>query len=183
MALVALLTAGPGYPGSCGPDNSPRARSLNASDMGVAEAETRRRRRYGEDGEAGGPKAVRPRCATRLAPPLRVPAQLPRNPIVIRKLLALPSFKRKPQWFPSPTLLILHQNSSTLRSSSSLLPSLPLCPRARQPCLPREPLFRRGKGKQAATETSLPVVLGVSRHRNEEALAKVRGLVGDASNE
>ena len=32
-------------------------------------------------------------------------------------------------------------------------------------------------------EASAPVVLGVSRFRSEEALAKVRGLVADAFNE
>ena len=42
-----------------------------------------------------------------------------------------------------------------------------------------------GQGKNIVedAEASVPDVLGASRFRNEEALAKVRGLVGDASNE
>ena len=47
---------------------------------------------------------------------------------------------------------------------------------------PKRATAPKGKGELAAAEPSAPVVLGVSRHPNEETLAKVRGLVGDASN-
>ena len=41
----------------------------------------------------------------------------------------------------------------------------------------------RGKGTVEEAEASAPVVLGASRFRSEEALAKVRGVVADAFNE
>ena len=48
---------------------------------------------------------------------------------------------------------------------------------------PKRASAPRGKGKQAAEESSEPAVLGISRYRSEEAISKVRGLVGDAFSE
>ena len=48
---------------------------------------------------------------------------------------------------------------------------------------PKRASAPKGKGKQVEADGSAPTMLGISRFRSEEAIAKVRGLVADASNE
>ena len=89
----------------------------------------------------------------------------------------------KPQRFPSPTLLTLLRKLLHLALFFFLALILPHAPASSAAMSPKRASAPRGKGKQAAKESSEPTVLGVSRYRNEEAISKVRGLVGDAFNE
>ena len=158
VALVGRLTAGPGCPESRGPNSSPRACALNASDVGVEEEAAAGRRRRDVGGvEVGGQKAVRPLCVTCPASPLRMPTQLPRNlhgdtttahPAIIRKTNSSTSHL--------PRSSLSSESSSILRSSSFSRTSPSTRPRARQPCLPRElPLRGERANKRRRIRRSL----------------------------
>ena len=47
---------------------------------------------------------------------------------------------------------------------------------------PKRASAPKGKGKQVEAEASAPTVHGISRFRSEKAIAKICGLVADASN-